>query len=146
MGCTTQSKIAIKTNEIDLTNGDLDEIFKLFDNKNDKKITAEEIQSTIQSYGVSVPLKQIQILIYCADKNGNGTIQRSEIKRLVELIFNFQNIDDELTKAVDINQSDSIQIDEFVQMKQKLGWDIPVPDKTITDRSFKDIIKNYIQQ
>ncbi|CAL6007681.1 Calmodulin [Hexamita inflata] len=146
MGCTTQSKIAIKTNEIDLTNGDLDEIFKLFDNKNDKKITAEEIQTTIQSYGVSVPLKQIQILIYCADKNGNGTIQRSEIKRLVELIFNFQNIDDELTKAVDINQSDSIQIDEFVQMKQKLGWDIPVPDKTITDRSFKDIIKNYIQQ
>ncbi|CAL6008335.1 Calmodulin [Hexamita inflata] len=109
MGCTTQSQIAIKTNEIDLTNGDLDEIFKLFDNKNDKKITAEEIQSTIQSYGVSVPLKQIQILIYCSDKNGNGTIQRSEIKRLVELIFNFQNIDDELTKAVDINQSESIQ-------------------------------------
>ncbi|CAL6008365.1 Calmodulin [Hexamita inflata] len=87
MGCTTQSQIAIKTNEIDLTNGDLEEIFKLFDNNKDQKISAEEIQTTIQKYGITVPLKQIQVLIYCADKNGNGTIEKDEVKHLIELIF-----------------------------------------------------------
>ncbi|CAL6026949.1 Calmodulin [Hexamita inflata] len=146
MGCTSQAQIAIKTNEVDLTNGDLEEIFKLFDNNKDQKISAEEIQTTIQKYGIIVPLKQIQVLIYCADKNGNGTIEKEEIKHLIELIFNYQKIDDELTKVVDINESDSIEIDEFVQMKQKLGWDIPVPNQILTVRSFQDIIKNYIKQ
>ncbi|CAL6007679.1 Calmodulin [Hexamita inflata] len=147
MGCCSTDKVVVNSSQIDLRESNLDEIFKELDVDGDKQISALEIKKLMQSYSMDVSLKLIQLLIFCADKNGDGNIQRKELAKLFNLILHQDQMKVELAKLVDTNQEDDIQISEFNQMKQKLGWDdLPAPDRTVTNRSFENIVMEYINK
>ncbi|CAL6026967.1 Calmodulin [Hexamita inflata] len=147
MGCSpSKVKPVISTAEIDLTQKDIDEMFKQLDVNGDTSISAAEVHSLVTSFGVTVNLKTIQILIYCADKSGDGTIQKKEMKHLVELILNIEKMQEEFSKAVDSDNENDVKIEEFEHMKNKLGWDIEVPKKNLNRIEFQELVMKYIQE
>merc|ERR1711968_376082 len=107
---------------------------------------AKEAQSGAQSAGNDMPSiedvppamleRYFQKLFAVADVNGDGVLQPSEFKRLLELSgFNFdQATVRKLLNAADVNQDGVIEYDEFVPvameiLKSKVGTAKRAPAK-----------------
>jgi calcium-dependent protein kinase len=106
----------------DINDEDFDEIIKLIDQDNSGEISIEEFLRATIDYENIITEKNLKYAFDYFDKDGNGTLDKEEIRDLLGLSEENEktkNIIDNIVKEIDSNGDGLIDFEEFKTMMKK---------------------------
>ncbi|CAL6007721.1 EF_hand domain-containing protein [Hexamita inflata] len=150
MGCGQPTQTAIKTTgeegAVMLTEAEIDDIFKKFDENGDGYIACEELQSQMTEQGFDVPAHVLKAMIAMADDNADNKIQKSEFRPFIKIILFTPTFEEILFKIADKNNDGMIDQKEFMKLKNKLNWEVENPAEKMTKEEFMAFVTKNMKQ
>ncbi|KZV34827.1 calmodulin-like protein 5 [Dorcoceras hygrometricum] len=103
---------------------ELKRVFQMFDRNGDGRITKDELSESLENMGISIPDKELSLMIEKIDVNLDGCVDIDEFGNLYQNIVDERHEEKDMREAFDVFDRDGdgfISVDELKYVLGSLG-------------------------